>query len=1012
MSTFYGYVRPNGERAVTSSDERCEQLESTGWTAEEIFTSFADAKAWQRGGATVAPPDTTTVTVAPAPRASTAATADVAAATAAATVASSETLVDSAVAATPRHAAASGGSATDTPPETTFAVAFTPRAPAAAESSVVASAVAPTPRHASTARTITPAQPSIGLTAGRQASGIPFRDHTKRSGMNPHMRAHLKANATEDTFTEEDQRRSGERSQRMVVQSMHTGSGSCRALEKMVQFRRWYKNHYGKDFDATRPNDAIEDLLEEAEKALAGEGSHSAKGITNKLTLLKQALVIQGRPPSWEVEETRRATYNTAAAQAKVDRARGYFKGPVARTPGDVKHIFNVILRDSQDGIVSCVDLQTMVRLMISQKTGRRVCESHFIAATSWKMELVRDGVGLIKFRRLTFEFAWQKAKGYGKYGQRLAEGVALESDAVAMVLVYMERRGMIQSALAVWDGTEELKISSERFESTQLLVDALHNTQKRLIRALLPVAAGEHNTFLGVEPNGDFDDLPASSEVFYSTAAEERQKHGKETFFVSYTKLNLPSRRAQKYHDSHRQLRHVATSAGYKSSKHRQLGFAQDRKGAIANCLTGQSKGLSVEVHMNSHLANSAQIRHDSYILHDDWRRSVDSNLMHEGVHPDAVDDAMKGVLVASGFDDGDFFDREMFPKPLLDDLPSPREFIVKQSGFRPGPKLWCPYSSCPLAFESIGEFFEHLNTCVLSKQTAQCPCGAIFHADEKKYKWSVYKRLSQHLSKGYCDYFQEKHPLFGIRRKKREKETLPAAQKKIVCQGCGRQYAKNAALVNHQRVAKSCPLSSAYDERVDEKMRQRETKKRARLDDTGRHLWTQAKMRALRTGVARHGMNWYKIREKNHGKFRTISGEEMAAKWREMFPQWKDPVEPASAKPPPTSVTPSAVKQQKTTTAALPPLDECSSSGENSSDGTLLRKSSRSTIEPTAYKGLTNQPMVWYNPDTENIEPVPDKRGETIDLSCCKTEKRGASETIDLLDSDPDDNSFTDYL
>ena len=651
-----------------------------------------------------------------------------------------------------------------------------------------------------------------------------------------------------------------ERLKKKTIRDMRIGSGSGFMLEKMDQYLRWYERKFGKKIDdELDPNTIFANLydwIDELEEA----GGSSGRSVSTMLACFHRSLLLKGHVAAFHINEIRKTYHRSGEKQSRVQRVNGEYLGTVAYTRHDMRHVMNDVIKNhSPGGIIPLVDLQVFVQMVIQRTTSCRVVESHFISAADWKIHFKRErdpnnpSKERIALREMSFAFGWQKMFGPApkhKLVRESREGLT-EDNVVALVLVFMERRGMITSAADVYQGKAPLKIDASQWETVEDTVAALKLAKDQLFDRNLCRVVGDHDEYLFGRQKDDpeyqsrkasalEDDVKAKS--FYRLAAEARKKHGKKVFFCSYDRNGMPKKEGQTYEQRQDRYRSIHQRAGYTNSKSMMLGGTQQRKGFFNNTGKTQNNGMSDDTLLDCHGLNGRGVRLKSYIDQEQIRQAVPSNLLQDGVarHPD---DDGQGVFINPAYTRRGYFDKENFT-PITEALPVSTDFIAQQlpntkalpvsddatrSRAVSGPSIMCIMVGCNRSLEDISHFMKHLNQeCQFAgspKEAATCHCGVMFEVKDFHTR-PVKKRIMDHYRSNKCHYLKEHYPEWMFRPRKKNwvpncaiasgRVTAEVEPKPYVCDECGFSYVLRKKLNEHWKKSKSCKKSAAYDPRA----------------------------------------------------------------------------------------------------------------------------------------------------------------------------------------------------
>jgi len=138
-----------------------------------------------------------------------------------------------------------------------------------------------------------------------------------------------------------------------------------------------------------------------------------------------------------------------------------------AITEQDTKHLLNSIML-RHEGILPTSQLEQVFKFVIGIVTGRRACEIESIAASSWEIHF--EIINGERRRTISFIFCYKKGQGFAEFPCTFMECIesSTEVNLVVIALVVLERKGMIKSALDVYNGTERLKIDEHMFINFQ----------------------------------------------------------------------------------------------------------------------------------------------------------------------------------------------------------------------------------------------------------------------------------------------------------------------------------------------------------------------------------------------------------------------------------------------------------------------------------------------------------------------------------------------------------------
>jgi hypothetical protein len=551
------------------------------------------------------------------------------------------------------------------------------------------------------------------------------------------------------------------------------GSGSAQQFGRCVEFLRWYDKKFDKAFDDSSGHEIWHNLLSlvhQNRKTTAGNTVRSYMDQARVIVLLKR------RPINEIVDFTRRLQNRTATRQIIVEKASGKYRATITFSRLDRLHMLHCCLQ-SNNGKLDSKHLQTLALVAMHTATGRRAAEMLTISATSLRLQIVKLPCGLTK-RKLHFLFHSMKRVGPGDYHQRLVDPAAqyVEDNAVVLMLLYLERRRMIRSALEVYHGREDLRLDARRFETPEDLRTAVERARDETTadaflrisgRVLFPDDDSDKDGDPSDRDDGTDGDPSGNGlddfQKFERRLSEIRKKSGKEPLFVKFTAgsgghlTTSPLDRDA----SHVHLRKIAVAlAGYQPSKFKMIGFTCFRKSYIADSYHARGLGADAISFLDSQVANSASIRHSHYIDHDSRRRSTDSNFLQHTMEKEYAEWELSGSKITPAYDLDGYF--EPGRKPHTDPLPRAIAFLTEHAA-NPTPvpiSSWradqfaCPITACPDTFTTYGDLLQHVSQCRLAtRPDAVLRCafcdGNYIQSVSSTYSTSLVGRWKAHRKK-----------------------------------------------------------------------------------------------------------------------------------------------------------------------------------------------------------------------------------------------------------------------
>jgi len=608
-----------------------------------------------------------------------------------------------------------------------------------------------------------------------------------------------------------------------------------------AQMKKKYGKMFGKDFDTTDANEVVNDILDylESDDFRKKRSGHTAMWWTNNVMFV---LYLQGRFCQSLVDFARKLYANAYSAVSRREKVTGEYLGPIAASHLDFRHVLHVLMANSLGdiGMLPQREMQEFFGLILSFNTSRRPLELFSIALQSFEFVKTLDEHGNCFDRRLRFDFVYAKGYGIGHYQQSIVENDVCftEVHVIAHLLLLLEGRGLIRSAIDVFDGREELQLSVDQCETVEDLITVFNVASTRLRNACLKDMMGVHKTgglgsaFCLDDVDVDDDDVSRSSQgtkVFYQFLCEERCKHGKQVLFVRHTRQGLPTSEPADYSQKQVVIQNIMDAAGYIRSRKATISTYSCRKGYVLDVVTGRVLGISDEGFWDCQMMNRKPVRFEVYRDHDRIRGTMPANLKSRTVPKRHAEFFADHTPVSSAFEKKVLFSGKV--KPMLQEHLHVREFIRTYGGwsaplFDAGP-VTCPYRSCGRKFCLISDFLNHICTCALVNDDVwnagdsdpggvrgSCACGKLITGE-----------CRSKVCRSYCEHVRYSCPWMWGQKAMVERNigsgrfkvrggwfVMPDVVKTHRCKGCGRYFVRRNRLDTHLKESVVCFESKSY--------------------------------------------------------------------------------------------------------------------------------------------------------------------------------------------------------
>jgi hypothetical protein len=290
----------------------------------------------------------------------------------------------------------------------------------------------------------------------------------------------------------------------------------------------------------------------------------------------------------------------------------------------DNRHILHCVIEAY--GRIPFWHLFRLVLIVLGQNTGRRFGEIIFISAGDWSFKIHQKGYRIMKYC-----YCYEKRSGIGPHFQKFVESDIRPpplgdpegpvSNAIIVILSYMQVIGMIPSALDVYTGREALRIDKSRWESNGELC-------AKLLRAEV-ACKSENIKCIQSEMNDEGEDMhntvPAS---LLSKLEEEDLACSKIPFFVSHSQQTERLSMQRFNFRSGRPVNRLLCEVGYTPSRAFKAGVTGTRRFFRQNHRGETVQGFDVGSHLIQHQSHSRYVGDEHYENAMHYRSNLAANI------------------------------------------------------------------------------------------------------------------------------------------------------------------------------------------------------------------------------------------------------------------------------------------------------------------------------------------------------------------------------------------------
>jgi hypothetical protein len=296
----------------------------------------------------------------------------------------------------------------------------------------------------------------------------------------------------------------------------------------------------------------------------------------------------------------------------------------------------------------------------MGKTTGRRSGELFCLAATSWTLKFFDCSDGKRRLRKMHCITCFKNGDGVGQYPICFIETKeeCTEVNLVVITLLLIERKKMIKSTIAVYDGHEWLVIDPNVFEMAQELESKLN--------AATDTMKGDHLNKLLC---GKEEDL---SEAIVSYVRELDKKDDKIPF---YTVCRNGFQTSEHFHPASSTIADFGRFAGWTPTPKFRFGGTCARKGARQDSKNLVASKTNKELHLTHQLGHGSNVAIRHYENARDYNDVMPSNLLQASTNVEMLEEMVESVTVRPSYENREFFDQTR-PK-LLQSLKPARQFL-----------------------------------------------------------------------------------------------------------------------------------------------------------------------------------------------------------------------------------------------------------------------------------------------------------------------------------------------
>ena len=450
------------------------------------------------------------------------------------------------------------------------------------------------------------------------------------------------------------------------------------SLKKYKMSRDWYNNRFNNTWNEDDPRVIVQRFTEFCTQSFL-TGDIMASTCKNKLTTCKFLLLRQGKM----VNDSATALLDTAISywsNTMKNRIQGGQENANPNiTEDDSLHIIGTIMKIYPDGIPNNI-FQEILKLLFTQRVGRRMDEIHWIAIGSlvYLMEPVEGKGPNCYDRSITIEGVVVKGKGsVDNLTLRFYEntGYGIVKNTVLWFLCYCQRRGMIRSAHDVYHNKETFLNDPNRFETADELrkkVELGSKMSEQSLRQdidLLDFSTNDNNKKKKTSRKKTIQNL--LSAVRMLDATEDENGRSKEKMWVTCTTNDNLLTNIRYDHVNSRSFSMFGQKVGYTPHKLCRLGLTGCRAGHRTDVGDNTVGGLDTDSYLNQVMGHSGSVGHDYYANHNALRKQYGSNLLQRGMDPELVHRVIKNHAHPAAYEIPTFFDKNVTIYNTLDKLP-----------------------------------------------------------------------------------------------------------------------------------------------------------------------------------------------------------------------------------------------------------------------------------------------------------------------------------------------------
>ncbi|GKY99041.1 hypothetical protein MPSEU_000859800 [Mayamaea pseudoterrestris] len=436
-----------------------------------------------------------------------------------------------------------------------------------------------------------------------------------------------------------------------------------------------------------------------------------------------------GRTPSKSVNDRAKEALKNLIRNLMVQETKDLISGlsnpHVVITYKDTLHMLNSLLMSEDNGIIPTRYLELIHYQLVGQVTGKRSIERNTIAASSWQLRIEVPVPGGQKFRMMSFIHCYMKEKGLGTYIVSFMEADSLEMNLVVITLILLERKGMIRSAIDVYEGREQLSIDPNIFETPAALLVKIKAAEKKAKVEVIKRLRGDEEA----------DETRSALKAFISHIIAQDKPGDKIPFYTNYHESLLMNSRSNAENNAN--YRELGERCGYRPTQRNNFSATGGRAFCRQASRNVDSLGVEIDSHLNKSLSHSSAIALKHYENANAYREIMPVNIFHPGIDYDMAVFAVNTSEVTPAFKRPEFFKPNWTPQ--LAPLPPAIEFITKQA-FRPLLNCPCPVIGCSFPpYYYAGDLRAHVHkNHSKGRHTFLCKCNRT---------WDTFLKYRRHI-------------------------------------------------------------------------------------------------------------------------------------------------------------------------------------------------------------------------------------------------------------------------